>query len=135
MMKWLFSLARSTLGRFLIGRAFASLSFAIPVKRLRETKTLIAFPHPQPSYPVHILIVPKKALGGLSEVGPAEADFLQDLFETVRSLVSEYGLEEAGYRLIANGGKYQEVAQVHFHLVAEITPQPPAPSPTRREGD
>ncbi len=122
-MKWAFSLARSAPGRFLVGRMFASFSFALPLKRLRETKTLIAFPHPRPSYPLHILIVPKKALAGLGEVGPAEAGFLQDLFETVRSLASEYGLEEAGYRLIANGGKYQEVGQLHFHLVADRPPR------------
>ena len=120
-MNWLFSLARGRLGGVLIRRAFAALSFALPVKRLRETKTLIAFPHPRPSYPFHILIVPKKALGGLGDLGPADAEFLQDLFATVHSLVGEYGLDEAGYRLIANGGKYQEVAQLHFHLVAEKT--------------
>jgi diadenosine tetraphosphate (Ap4A) HIT family hydrolase len=27
-------------------------------------------------------------------------------------------LKEAGYRLIVNGGKYQDVAQLHFHLVS-----------------
>ena len=42
------SLARSTLGGLIIGWMFAHLSFAIPVKRLRETDTLLAFYHPVP---------------------------------------------------------------------------------------
>ena len=112
------ALARSPLAGFLVSRMFASLSFAIPVKRLRETQTLMAFHHPRPSSPLHILIVPKKALGGLGDIGSAEAQFLQDLFHIVQSLVAEYRLEETGYRLIANGGKYQDVPQLHFHLVA-----------------
>ena len=120
-MAWALALARSWLGRRLIGRLFEATSFALPVRRLRETKTLLAFHHPQPAYPVHILIVPKKALGSLGDLGPADADFLQDLFTVVKSLVEELGMEKAGYRLIANGGKYQDVPQLHFHLVAGET--------------
>jgi histidine triad (HIT) family protein len=50
---------------------------------------------------------------------PLEAsDFLRDLLETVQSLVRQYGLDEKGYRLIVNGGEYQEVPHLHFHLIA-----------------
>ena len=83
---WALALARSRLGRWLIGRLFESTSFALPVRRLRETQTLLAFHHPQPAYPLHILIVPRKALGGLGDLGPADAAFMQDLFAAVKSL-------------------------------------------------
>lgn len=96
------------------------MSFAMPVRRLRETDTLIAFHHPQPSYPVHILLVPKKALGDLSELTPADSGFLVDLFQIVGQLVAEFDLESSGYRLIVNGGKYQNVPQLHFHLVSDV---------------
>jgi histidine triad (HIT) family protein len=94
------------------------MNFAIPVKRLRETATLLAFDHPSPSYPVHILVVPKRAYPSLLDVPPGDGDFLHDLLETVQSLVRELGLAEAGYRLIANGGAYQEASVLHFHLVS-----------------
>lgn len=96
------------------------MSFAIPVQRLRETRNLIAFYHPQPTYPVHILLVPKKALAGLSALTSADAPFLVDLFQTVQDLVQELGLESGGYRLIVNGGRYQDVPQLHFHLVSDV---------------
>lgn len=83
------------------------MSFMIPVERLRETPTLIAFHHPQPSYPLHILIVPKKALGGLMDLTAADTPFMLDLFQTVQSLVRDFDLESSGYRLISNGGAYQ----------------------------
>ena len=94
------------------------MSFAIPVRRIRETKTLLAFYHPQPAYPLHILIVPKRSIASLATLTPADQDFMLDLFATVQSLVKELDLEPAGYRLIANGGEYQDVPQLHFHLVS-----------------
>jgi len=95
------------------------MSFVIPVRRLRETHWLMAFHHPRPSYPVHILIVPKRAIASLVELTPAEAELMVEVVLVARSLVEELGLAETGYRLIVNGGKFQEVAQLHFHLIAE----------------
>ena len=97
------------------------MSFVIPVKRLRETKTLMAFHHPKPSYSFHILLVPKKAVASLKEFDSADTSFLSDLYATVQSLVDEFQL--AAYRLIVNGGEYQDFPQLHFHLVS------PSPSP------
>jgi histidine triad (HIT) family protein len=117
----LFWLARSRLGRRLVRWGFTKMSFAIPVKRLRETETLMAFHHPRPSYPVHILLVPKRPYASLLELSPDDAIFLKDLFATVQDLVREFGLERTGYRLITNGGALQDVSHLHFHLIAEET--------------
>jgi histidine triad (HIT) family protein len=96
------------------------MSFAIPVERLHETATLIAFYHPQPGYPFHVLLVPKRARQSLADLTPADADFLIDLFQTVQLLVERFNLEEPGYRLIANGGRYQDVPHLHFHLISDL---------------
>ena len=95
------------------------MSFILPVERLRETPTLFAFYHPQPAYPVHILLVPRQAIASLMELDPAQdAAFLADLFASVQSLVAELHLEQAGYRLIVNGGEYQDFPYLHFHLIS-----------------
>ena len=120
--------ARFPPARALVGQIFAHMSFALPVHRLRETATLLAFHHPQPSHAVHILLVPKKALASLAALTPADAPFLLDLFATAQSLVAEFGLEQTGYRLITNGGPYQSVPQLHFHLISDAA-APPRPNP------
>ena len=96
---------------------FAHMSFAIPVKRLRETDTLMAFYHPKPAYPFHVIIVPKKDIASLMQINASDAAFLSDLYATVQSLVDEFKLP--AYRLIVNGGEFQEFPQLHFHLVAQ----------------
>jgi histidine triad (HIT) family protein len=105
----------------LIGWIFANMSFAIPVKRLRETETLMAFHHPRPSYQFHVLLVPKKAIASLKDFDAKDAVFLSDLYSTVQSLVEEFHL--TAYRLIVNGGEYQDFPQLHFHLVSEVEGQ------------
>jgi histidine triad (HIT) family protein len=102
----------------LIGWIFEHMSFVIPVQRLRETETLLAFQHPRPAYAFHVLIVPKKAVTTLADLDPGDTAFLADLYATVQSLVLEHRLD--AYRLIVNGGGYQDFPQLHFHLISEL---------------
>ena len=97
------------------------MSFIIPVKRLRETETLMAFHHPKPSYAFHVLLVPKKSISSLKEFDSKDTTFLSDLYSTVQSLVEEFHL--AAYRVIVNGGEYQDFPQLHFHLVSHVGAQ------------
>lgn len=101
-----------------IGWVFEHMSFAIPVKRLRETETLMAFHHPKPAYPFHVLLVPKKSVASLADLDPNDGAFLTDLYATVQSLVQEYQLP--AYRLIVNGGEFQDFPQLHFHLISDV---------------
>ena len=112
----LFRLARSPITSFIIGWIFTYMSWSIPVKRLHETDSLMAFHHPSPSYPIHIVIVPKRAYQSLGDVSPDDTDFHRDLFTTVQKLIIDFDLS-TGYRLICNGGEFQDVPQLHFHLI------------------
>ncbi len=97
------------------------MTIALPVERLRETDTLIAFRHPRPAYAFHVLLVPKQAAASLEDLSPSDTAFFSDLFATVQSLVAEFRLP--AYRLVVNGGSYQDFPQLHFHLISEF-PQP-----------
>lgn len=101
------------------GWMFAHMSFALPVKRLLESEGVIAFEHPSPAWAVHILIVPKKGIEGVEGLGAVDSAVLAEVFSTVQTLVSR--LELKAYRVIVNGGDFQEVKHLHFHLVAGET--------------
>ena len=104
--------------RRLIGWIFAHMSFTIPVKRLHETKTLMAFYHPKPAYPFHVLLVPRRAIATLKDFDPTDTAFLTDLYSTVQKLAVDFQLP--AYRLIVNGGEFQDFPQLHFHLISNV---------------
>jgi histidine triad (HIT) family protein len=111
-----YRLANTSPGRFLIGWVFAHMSFVLPLKRLRETDTLLAFYHPQPAHPFHVILAPKKDIRSFTDLAPADP-FLADLITMAQSLVEEFHL--ASWRLIVNGGDNQEFPHLHFHLISD----------------
>ena len=99
---------------------FAHASALLPVKRLAETKNMIAFWHPRPAYRVHVLLIPKKAITDLAELSYPECCILiDDMIRTAGQLTVELGLQDQDYRLILNAGGYQEIPQLHVHLIAD----------------
>ena len=97
----------------------------MPIDRISETDTLIAFHHPQPAYPLHIVLIPKRAIASLMNLREEDNILLLDIVRTVQMIVELFSLEQGGYRLIVNGGKYQEIPQLHFHLISENFPHSP----------
>jgi histidine triad (HIT) family protein len=99
------------------------MNFALPIDHNYETPSLLAFFHPQPAYPFHMLLIPRIEITDLLSLDVQNPAFLQDVFKTAQQIVKDYHLEQHGYRLILNGGSNQEFPILHFHLIAEINPK------------
>lgn len=103
-----------------IGIAFRYFSRAIPVKKLYNSKDIVAFYHPKPSYKYHIVLVPKRAVANLQQLA---SDKCQEYFEKIWEAAGHIQNAHPEYRdsfvLVANGGKRQEVSQVHFHMFTD----------------
>lgn len=112
-------LANTPPGRFMIGWIFVHMSFVLPAKRLLEMDTLLAFYHPKPAHPFHVILVPKEDIRSFADL-QSDDPFLAELVAAVHSLVDEFHL--SAYRLIVNGGEYQEFPYLHFHLVSDYHP-------------
>ncbi len=118
MRRLLFWLARSPWSSRFIGWVFENAAVFIPLKRLYLSDAVIAFVHPRPAYPVHVLLVPRKAIPSLAGLIPADAAYLLEILRVAEKLARQLGLSQSGYQLIQNNGAYQDVPQVHFHLIA-----------------
>jgi histidine triad (HIT) family protein len=116
---WLAKLARTNAGARFFAWSITHMDFILPLNRLYDSNTLLAFFHPQPAYPLHILIVPKQPIADMLSLQEKHSELLFECFSTAQKLVKKFELQSNGYRLIVNGGDYQDIPQIHFHLVAE----------------
>lgn len=119
MRRAIYKIAKTSIGGIFLGWIFAYFTFVIPGERLAETETLLAFHHPSPSFPLHILIVPRERYKSLMDLPTSEAGLFADLLSMVKELIQRFDLVSGGYHLVVNGGKAQEVEHLHFHLYSE----------------
>ena len=90
----------------------------IPSKSVQEDPETYAFHDVNPQAPIHILIVPKKHVPGVAELGEADAALAGRLILQAKKIASSLGLKS--YRLVFNEGAEsgQSVFHVHLHLLS-----------------
>jgi hypothetical protein len=76
----LFRLARNRLLDAVVRFGFAHLSGLLPVDRVVETPRVIGFRHPRPSWPQHVLFVPKARIPSLVAAGREHVAVVRELF-------------------------------------------------------
>ncbi|MBA3066051.1 histidine triad nucleotide-binding protein [bacterium] len=76
-----------------------------------------AFRDIDPKAPDHVLIIPLKHIGSVSEMSDADTLLMGKLINTARKVAAKLSLES--YRLVINNGKGagQAVFHVHAHLL------------------
>ena len=117
-MKLLFTIAKTSVGGAFIRRSFSLTSKLLFRYKIHETKTIFALWHPVPAYPVHILIIPKPLIPSISEITSNYSLQLMEVFKTADMIITrKLQNRTAGYQLVTNSGKYQDVPILHFHLI------------------
>lgn len=92
----------------------------IPVKKVYEDDSVLAFYDIDPKAPVHFLVIPKKHIASPAAITAEDGALVGHVFEVIASLSRELGLEN-GYRVVTNCGKDggQSVPHLHFHVLAK----------------
>ncbi|MFM7382494.1 MAG: histidine triad nucleotide-binding protein [Microcystaceae cyanobacterium] len=92
----------------------------IPAQIVYEDDLCLAFKDINPQAPVHLLIIPKKAIAKLSSADTEDQSLLGHLLLTAKKLATDLGLEN-GFRLILNNGEEagQTVFHLHIHLLGD----------------
>ena len=91
----------------------------IPAKRVYEDEWALAFHDIAPQAPNHVLVIPKGKYCSFADFSAAASDAeIAGFIRAVGNVARELGLEEPGYRLLANMGTHggQEVPHLHVHL-------------------
>lgn len=91
----------------------------IPGQFVYEDDQIAAFHDIKPAAPVHLLIVPKRPIPGISRATAEDAAVLGHLLAKIPEIAQLAGVAESGYRLIINSGRAagEEVIHLHVHLL------------------
>ena len=104
------------------GNIFARiLRGEIPAKRVFENEHALAFHDINPQAPVHVLVIPKGPYVSMADFSANAPDALVTGFwRAVGEVARQLGLEDGGYRILANAGtdSHQEVPHLHVHIFA-----------------
>lgn len=95
------------------------VSGAIPAEKIYEDAHCLALRDLHPQAPQHLLIIPKQHAGGLNDLAGLEDAALAACLRAAQKAAALAGIEQSGYRLIANCGPHacQSVGHLHFHLL------------------
>lgn len=88
-----------------------------PCDKIYEDEYVIAFKDINPKAAIHVLVLPKKAYISIDDFGEkASPEEIKAFFQAVSRIAKEIGVEEKGYRVIANHKPYSGQEVLHFHV-------------------
>lgn len=121
--KVLFAIARSPASSYFSGFAFQNLSDIIPINKIIRDDKVVVFEHPSHFWKEHYLLVPKRNIRRFIDIDFDSSNISEailQIFIVAQRLVvdNHIGKMSGNFGLLVNGGAYQDIPQVHFHLAA-----------------
>ena len=95
----------------------------IESKIVFEDEKVVAFKDIHPQAPVHVLIIPKKHLSGVTAVEEADRELVGHLLMVSQQIARDFSVYQCGFRLVVNSGPDagQAVNHLHVHLLGGRT--------------
>jgi histidine triad (HIT) family protein len=90
-----------------------------PADIVHESDQILAFRDTNPQAPTHILLIPKEHVPSVREIRDEHAKWLVELMRTAAHLAKAEGVDQTGWRIVANVGPDagQTVHHLHVHLL------------------
>jgi histidine triad (HIT) family protein len=91
----------------------------IPAKVVHQDDDAVAFVDINPQAPTHILVVPRKHIPSLNDLGPEDDALLGRVLRVAAKLAAERGVAAEGWRAVVNtnAAAGQTVFHVHVHVL------------------
>ena len=92
---------------------------SIPSQAVYADDHVLAFRDINPGAPVHVLLMPRRHVANLNDLGPDDAELAGHLMLTAARVARDLGVAESGYRVVANVGPDagQSVNHLHWHIL------------------
>lgn len=84
-----------------------------------KNDAVVAFRDINPQAPTHILIIPRRHIATINDIGENDRELLGEMYLVAAELARQEGFAEDGYRVTmnCNEGAGQTVFHIHLHLL------------------
>ena len=92
----------------------------IPASLVYEDDELVVFNDINPQAPLHVLIIPRRHVATLNDIGAGDEGLIGRMVRTAARIAAEKGYAARGYRTVfnCNSEAGQTVFHIHLHLLA-----------------
>ena len=91
----------------------------LPSSQVYSDDSVVAIRDISPQAPTHILLLARKHIASVGDLGKADRELMGKIFAVGVELAGREGIAEGGYRLVVNTGRDggQTVDHLHVHLL------------------
>jgi histidine triad (HIT) family protein len=91
----------------------------IPARIIHEDDLAVAFEDVNPQAPVHFLIIPKKHIATVLDLGAQDDALMGHLYRLAAQLAAQKGIAQSGFRTLVNCNRDagQSVFHIHLHVL------------------
>jgi histidine triad (HIT) family protein len=91
----------------------------IPASLVHRDEHLVAFTDLNPQAPLHVLIIPRRHIATLNDLGPEDDDLVGEMVRRAAAIAEERGCAAGGYRTVfnCNADAGQSVFHIHLHVL------------------
>lgn len=95
----------------------------IPADIVYESDTAIVFRDINPQAPTHLLIIPRRHIATINDIGDADQAIVGGLFSVASTIARKEGIADDGYRVVmnCNAAAGQTVFHIHLHILGGRT--------------
>jgi histidine triad (HIT) family protein len=92
----------------------------IPATIVYQDHHVVAFEDISPQAPFHVLIIPRRHISTLNDLGDEDEVLVGGLIRRAAKIAADHGHAQDGYRTVfnCNRGAGQTVFHIHLHLLA-----------------
>lgn len=83
-----------------------------------EDEKIVVFPDINPKNRVHLLIVPREHIKSFLDLSNSNILILTNMIKVIQRIIEDQKLQ-CGYQVIFNGGQYQHIPHLHWHLLGD----------------
>ncbi|MDM7861744.1 histidine triad nucleotide-binding protein [Alteromonas sp. ASW11-36] len=92
---------------------------SIPADILYEDELALAFSDINPQAPVHFLVIPKRRIATVNDIGMDDREVVGHLYWVAAHIAEQRGIADEGFRTVMNCNEFggQTVYHIHLHVL------------------